>query len=452
MRSASRALCALGVLFLVSAAVPRGAAGTGIESGNQNVVALAEDASPAIALRVSLGRLLGEHAFLLMEAMRASDDGERATLEAALDENSAALAGAVGSIYGEPAGGRFGDVWDRHVVLLLDYGDAARDGDAEGQRDAREGLRDYMTELGELLAELNPGLDAAKEARALQAHIDQIAAFAEGDYADAYASHRMAFSHMFELGDHLALEIVRQYPEKFVDGAVAFSPRSDLELALDHLLSEHMVLAAEAMRAGVRATPEFDAASTSLDENTVDLSKAIAGVYGGDAGSAFEDVWREHTAAYLAFVDALGSGDDAEREESLARLHGYHERIAQFLAGANPMLDGAAVSALIRRHVQALITQAEATSAGDPARAIAATREGYEATFEVGAALADAIARQFPDRFGDLDTLPFTDVAVDRPTEGPQLPLVAALLISSSIGLALTALRVRRPARLPQRR
>ena len=285
-----------------------------------------------------------------------------------------------------------------------------------------------------------------------QAHIDQIAAFAEGDYADAYASHRMAFSHMFKLGDHLALEIVRQYPEKYVEGVVAFSPRSDLQLALDQLLSEHMVLAAEAMRAGVRGTPEFDAASASLDENTGDLSNAVAGVYGGDAGSAFGDVWREHTAAYLAFVDALGSGDDAEREESLARLHGYHERIAQFLAGANPMLDGAAVSALIRRHVQALITQAEATSAGDPARAIAATRDGYEGTFEVGAALADAIARQFPDRFADLDALPFTDVAVDRRIEGPPLGLVVALVISSSIWLALTALRVRRTARLPQRR
>jgi hypothetical protein len=60
----------------------------------------------------------------------------------------------------------------------------------------------------------------------------------------------MAFSHMFELGDHLALEIVRQYPDRFADGAVAFSPGSDLQLGLDHLLSEHMVLAAEAMRAG----------------------------------------------------------------------------------------------------------------------------------------------------------------------------------------------------------
>jgi hypothetical protein len=300
-----------------------------------------------------------------------------------------------------------------------------------------------MGQLGRLLAELNPSLDPVKEAHALQAHIDQITAYAEGDYADAYASHRMAFSHMFELGDHLALEIVRQYPDRFADGAVAFSPGSDLQLGLDHLLSEHMVLAAEAMRAGVREAPEFEAASGSLDENTEDLAAAIGQVYGADAGSQFRDVWRAHTSAYLSFVDALGSGDDGEREESLARLHRYHDRIAAFLASANPLLDGPAVSDLIRRHVQALITQAEATAGGDPARAIAATRAGYEGTFEVGAVLSDAIARQFPDRFGDLKELPLTDGPgrAEPGTSGVSPSIVAALFLSTGVWLVLTIRR-----------
>lgn len=442
MGRAPRFVRTLFVALLLGAAMPASAAAMTFCQVDADPPPLAQGDSRAIDLRVALGQLLGEHAFLLMEAMRADDDAEQTAFESALRENSTALIGAIAGIYGDVAGERFGKVWDQHVRLLLEYGTAAREGDTEALAAARDGLSRYMAQLGRLLAKLNPSLDAVQEAQALQAHIDQITAFAEGDYAEAYASHRMAFSHMFELGDHLALEIVRQYPERFVDGAVAFSPRSDLQLSLDHLLSEHMVLAAEAMRAGVRASPEFEAASASLDENTNDLAEAIAGVYGDDAGSQFRDVWREHTTAYLAFVHALGSRDDAAREASLARLHSYHERIAQFLAAANPMLDGAAVSDLIRRHVQALITQAEATAAQDPARAVAATRDGYEGTFEVAAALAAAVARQFPDRFRDLAELPFTD-GLPEPGSQPFPPAgLAALLLVIAVWLIL-AVRAR---------
>jgi hypothetical protein len=452
MRAAYRLIRTFGVALLLVAATPASAAGMGICQINRDVPLLAQGTTPAVALRVTLGRVLGEHAFLLMEAMRADDDAEQGVFEAALGENSTALSGAVAGIYGDAAGSRFGNLWDRHVHLLLDYGTAVRASDEESARTARNGLKEYMAELGRLLAEFNPSLDPAEEAQALQAHIDQVTAFAEGDYADAYASRRMAFSHMFELGDHLAIEIVRQHPQQFVDGAVAFSPRLDLQVSLDHLLSEHMVLAAEAMRAGVRETPEFAAARASLDQNTEDLAKAIAGVYGSDAGSQFRDVWREHTSAYLAFVDALGSGDDDEREESLARLHNYHERIAQFLASANPMLDAAAVSDLIRRHVQSLITQAEATAAHDPGRAVAATRDGYEGTFEVGAALADAIARQFPDRFRDLAELPFTDQLPEAGASGVSVTTLAAFLLTSALWVVLTLrLRAGRRSRPPIR-
>ncbi len=373
-------------------------------------VAADDEPAPAVELRAGLGQLLGEHAFLLMEAMRVEPGSvDRAAFDAALDDNSANLVAAIASVYGSGAGNRFATIWDEHIGLLLAYGDAIRAGDAASQERAQRDLEDYARRLSSVLADLNPRLDAREEAQALDAHIEQIVAFADGQYADAYAAHRDAFEHMFELGDHLALGIARQFPKRFPDGAVAFSPRSDLRLALDRLLGEHMVLAAQAMRAGVTQGPDFAAAKASLDANSGDLADAVGRVYGGDAGGAFEEVWTRHTDAYLAFVEALGSGDEEQRAASLDALHAYHDEIADLFVSVNPLLDREAVADLIRRHVQALITQAEATAAGDPARAIAATREGYVGTFAVGAALADAIARQFPDRFRDLARLPATD-------------------------------------------
>jgi hypothetical protein len=403
--------------------------------------AAADDSMTAIDLRVLLGRLLGEHSFLLLDAMRArSLEAEEAdAVTAALGENSAALEAAIASVYGDDPGRQFGALWDEHVLLLLDYADATRAGD-EGRRQAAEdGLDDYTVELGEALAALNPALHAHDETVALRLHVEQVRAFADGDFAGAYAAHRAAFGHMFELGDHLALEIARQFPERFTGGAVAFSPRSDLRLTLDRLIAEHLVLAAQAMRAGIAGSPDFDAAARSLGLNTEDLSGAIGGIYGANAGELFEGVWTQHIDAYVGFVRALGSGDDGARASSLASLHAYHEQIAAFLAQVNPRLDQAAVADLIRRHVQALITQAEATAADDPARAIAATRDGYDGTFEVGEALAEAIAAQFPDRFVDLKALPPTDTVARRDAPWrPDHPLLL-LLIALTTAMWVTA-------------
>lgn len=399
---------------LLTLTMPGGAAAVSPASSPAQLSGPAvDDRTAAIDLRVTLGRLLGEHSFLLMEAMRSSaaDLPDQAALTAALADNSAKLQDAIASVYGDEEGRRFGAVWVEHVELLIQLAEGTQDGDEPRQRELREQLDGFMTRLADLLADLSPEFSGHEEAAALKLHIEHVTAFADNDYARAYAAHREAFEHMFVLGDHLALGMARQFPERFAGGAVAFSPRSDLRLTLDRLLGEHMVLAAEAMRAGITDAPDFEAARRSLDQNTTDLSAAVASVYGPAAGSAFKDVWSEHLNAYIQFVTALAADDSGDRASSLESLHAYHDRIAEFLATASPQLDREAVAGLIRRHVQALITQAEATAEGDPERAVAATREGYDGTFEVGAALADAIAAQFPEKFRDLEELPQTSTA-----------------------------------------
>ena len=409
-------LCTLGAALLLTAALPMSATAGSRPTVDREQRPRPRNRTPAIDLRVGLGRLLGEHAFLLMELIGVND-AERRAYGDALAENSGALQDAVTSVYGDDAGARFRDLWDLHITLLLAYADAAQAGNSGRMQAAKDGLGRYMTDLGELLAELNPALDARRRSRGRSRRTSTRSRRSrDGDYADAYAAHRMAFTHMFHLGDHLALEIVRQYPARFSGGPDAFSPRSDLRLALDRLLGEHLVLAAEAMRAGVRQSPAFEAA------RRIPRCKQRR-----PGGRDRRHLWRQYGTTVRGRLERNMSmptwrssrrsvpNDDAEREASLGRLHAYHDQIAQLLTAVNPLLDGAAVADLIRRHVQALITQAEATVADDPARAIAATRDGYEGTFEVGAALAEAIGRQFPERFHEVATLPSTDSAAPVP-------------------------------------
>src|SRR5687768_3771800 len=79
--------------------------------------------SPGSILRITLGRLLSEHVFLVVEAMRtgASDGSSRAAVTDVLEANTVEIEAQVASIYGAPAGSSFVQIWRGHNVYLLDY-------------------------------------------------------------------------------------------------------------------------------------------------------------------------------------------------------------------------------------------------------------------------------------------------------------------------------------------
>jgi hypothetical protein len=62
----------------------------------------------------------------------------------------------------------------------------------------------------------------------------------------------------------------------------------DLRAALDALLSEHAYLAVVTMQKGIDGSGDFDAAAGALNQNTEDLSKEVASVYGEEGGAAFK--------------------------------------------------------------------------------------------------------------------------------------------------------------------
>jgi hypothetical protein len=439
------------VAILAAAALLLASVGGSAAAPPGTLVAAATDGgdAPATGLRVLLSRLLGEHTFLLMESIRAHtlDAPEAEALAEALDANTADLAGAVGSVYGDDAATGFTTLWDRHIELLVDHAAAVRDGRSDDAEASLAGLGEFRHAFATFLASANPNVDGHGEADAVQLHLDQVVAFSDGDYAKAYQAEREAFRHMFAFGDHLAKAIGNQFPETFTGANVAWSPASNLRLTLDRILAEHLVLSAQAMRTGLTAAADADAARAALDANSTELAEAVGTVYGDDAGAAFLELWNRHVDAYLGFIDAFAQGDEAGREAALMTLHAYHEEIAAFLAAANPHLPQAAVSDLIRRHVQALITQVEATEAGDHVRAVATIRSAYAFMFDVGDALAGGIAAQFPDRFRDVVELPPTDRAAPGTTSGDRLP--AALLLGWALValLLLVAARGDRPRR-----
>jgi hypothetical protein len=394
--------------------------------------------TPASDLRITLGRLLGEHAYLTMEAMRAASEGrpDLNALKSGLAASTVALRDALAHLYGNAAGKAFEPIWQQHIDALLDWSRAKAAGDAPAADAALATLQQFRTDLGKFLTGANPKLSGDAEAQALQLHLDQLTSFVGMDYAQSFAAERAAYSHMFDFGDDLARAIIAQFPDQFPDGNVAFSPRTSLRLDLGRLLGEHLVVAAEAMRAGLAERPDMTAAAASLGATSKDLAAAIGRVFGADAGEAFGEVWGRHITTYLAYIEAVREGDEAGRADALASLRSYRTTLAEFLNTAIPALSRADLEALISHHVTALINQVDAAAAGDHERTVAVTREAYAQMFEVGDALGTAIADQFPDRFTDLKEIPPTDVTLHHESPRAQDPLPWVVIV---LGLGFVA-------------
>ena len=177
----------------------------------------------AADLRVTLDRLLGEHALLAMLATQKgfAGDPDFKSIAAALDRNSVELADAIGSVYGDEAREEFlngKSKWRDHIKFFVNYTVGLANNDKAMQREAVQDLQGYIGSFSGFLAQAT-GLPAETVEESITEHVNQlkgqIDAYANGNYAKAYAIAREAYAHMYMTGDALAEAIVKQSPDKF---------------------------------------------------------------------------------------------------------------------------------------------------------------------------------------------------------------------------------------------
>jgi hypothetical protein len=169
-------------------------------------------------LRALLGRQLGEHAALAMNATNLGVVGSPAFPAAAkaLDRNSVALSQSIAALYGKPAGKAFLDgkfQWRAHIGFFVDYTVAVAKKDKAGQDKAVANLKRYTVEHGKLLGAAT-GLPPKAVQADLLLHVlelkGQLDAYANKQYAKAASLYQDAYAHMFMTGDLLAGAIAKQ--------------------------------------------------------------------------------------------------------------------------------------------------------------------------------------------------------------------------------------------------
>lgn len=178
------------------------------------------------------------------------------------------------------------------------------------------------------------------------------------------------------------------------------SMAADLRSGLNLLLAEHVVLATNATGAALGGRDaEFKAAATALDANSVDLSKAVGSVYGANAETAFLALWRTHIGFAVDYTTGVATKDKAKQDKSVADLLGYATSFGGFLNSASPSLPKDAVADLVKTHIITLKEVIDAQAANDPARAMTGLRKAYGHMRFICDPLAEAIVKQFPDKF-----------------------------------------------------
>lgn len=422
----------LAAAVLALATLGSAAAGEGRGVPAPRVLGAPDFELPAVQLRITLDRLLGEHAFLLIATMRGGIENasEFGVAAAALEENTVAIVGTIEDIYGADAATAFGEQWRNHAAYLVDYTRAVADGDQDAEAVARDQLDAYVADFSSLLAEAIPGLPADVVEGLISEHVsqlDQVAAIGSSAYREAYAAMRHTYAHMYTIGDGLAAAIVEQHPDRFPGGSVAFGRSVDLRITLDRVLGEHAFLAALAMRASLAGAPDREAAEAALAENTVTLTSQIDAIYGQEAADAFRGYWDRHTTSYLAYVDAVAAGDSAAQVEAINALTDYRTEFSAFLAGANPYLSADALEQLLKEHTDHLLNQVKIQDEGRTAESYEAMRAAYAHTERLSGALAAAIVDQFPNLFPDTGS---------RPARLPDLVTIGAAMLGLAALLA----------------
>jgi hypothetical protein len=195
----------------------------GIVAQKPDMFSTGDVTQSASDLRVTLGRLLGEHAILAMTATQKGFAGGKDfdAIAKSLDANAVDLADAIGSVYGDEARTTFLDgdlMWRDHIGFFVDYTVGLAKKDTAAQEQAVGNLKGYVEAFSKFLSDATElPQDAVREA--INAHVTQlkgqIDAYAAGEYATAYEQYREAYHHMYMTGDTLAGAIVAQSAEKF---------------------------------------------------------------------------------------------------------------------------------------------------------------------------------------------------------------------------------------------
>ncbi|MBC7512297.1 hypothetical protein H7142_01390 [Candidatus Saccharibacteria bacterium] len=180
----------------------------------------------------------------------------------------------------------------------------------------------------------------------------------------------------------------------------AATKAADLRATLVALGVEHMDLTYSAVASTLNATPSAAADGADLYKNGTDLGAAVGSIYGEEAETTFNTVWKLHLDQFVAYATAAAGNDEAGKTAALDKIDAeYTKPLAAYLAKANPNLPEDALYSGLKSHVDMTAVMIDNEAKGDYAAATKLRDEGADHLSELFSVLAGGIVKQFPEKF-----------------------------------------------------
>jgi hypothetical protein len=176
----------------------------------------------------------------------------------------------------------------------------------------------------------------------------------------------------------------------------------ETKMALRDLWVEHAFW----IRSYVLATHAHNPLQSKIDEQeVVSNAKALAGTitpfYGQAASDSLFDLLAGHWGAVRDYNTATLKKSKSDQDKAFENIVRNAHEIAKFLSGANPNLPEDAVFGLLASHGGHHVAQINEVASRDFADEAKTWHAMRHHMLVISDAIADALAKQFPDRFQD---------------------------------------------------
>ena len=173
---------------------------------------------------------------------------------------------------------------------------------------------------------------------------------------------------------------------------------ADLRVTLDNALTEHVDLAAPALRAAFDGDESVDAQLAVLDNNSEEIATAVDSVYPGTKED-FLALWRDHIGFFADYTAAAKAGDEEAQQSALNSLEGYTQAASTFFSEANPNLPKDALQQGLQKHADQVVAIVNAYGAGNVQESLELQREATDHMSMTAQTLSGGIVTQFPEKF-----------------------------------------------------
>ncbi|HET6628322.1 MAG TPA: hypothetical protein VFG91_00945 [Woeseiaceae bacterium] len=133
--------------------------------------------------------------------------------------------------------------------------------------------------------------------------------------------------------------------------------------------------------------------------NAREIAGAIEPFYGEEASEKLFELLAGHWGAISDYLDATRADSKSDQDAAFQRLVDNADAIAEFLAGANPNWPVDTLRSLLTAHGSHHVQQIQQFDAGEFEEEAKTWAMMTDNVYVIADALAEGIARQFPDKF-----------------------------------------------------